>query len=71
VIRRIYHLDRGYEQLERKLRTLGADVERAEDTPANVPGELGTTEAAQLPEETTIPAPHWRPAAVPRVTPNS
>jgi len=27
-IRRIYHLDRGYEQLEEKLRGLGADIER-------------------------------------------
>lgn len=28
VIDRIYHLDRGYERMEAKLRTLGADVER-------------------------------------------
>ena len=27
-ISRIYHLDRGYEQLEQKLRSLGADIER-------------------------------------------
>ena len=27
-VRRVYHLDRGYEQLEEKLRALGADVER-------------------------------------------
>lgn len=40
VIRRIYHLDRGYEGLERKLRALGADVERVVDTPAEVPGDL-------------------------------
>jgi UDP-N-acetylglucosamine 1-carboxyvinyltransferase len=25
---RIYHIDRGYEQVEEKLRTLGADIER-------------------------------------------
>lgn len=30
-IRRIYHLDRGYENLEGKLRALGAQLERAED----------------------------------------
>ncbi len=30
-IRRIYHLDRGYEQLEKKLRQLGADIERVRD----------------------------------------
>ncbi|TWT57068.1 UDP-N-acetylglucosamine 1-carboxyvinyltransferase MurA [Thalassoglobus neptunius] len=28
VVRRIYHLDRGYEALERKLRCVGADIER-------------------------------------------
>jgi UDP-N-acetylglucosamine 1-carboxyvinyltransferase len=28
VIDRIYHLDRGYEAMERKLRSLGAEVER-------------------------------------------
>jgi len=26
---RIYHLDRGYDRMEAKLRALGADVERA------------------------------------------
>ena len=30
-VRRIYHLDRGYERLEEKLRLVGADVERVED----------------------------------------
>ncbi len=33
VIHRIYHLDRGYERLESKLRTLGAQVERVPDNP--------------------------------------
>ena len=27
-IRRVYHLDRGYENLEKKLRALGADIRR-------------------------------------------
>jgi UDP-N-acetylglucosamine 1-carboxyvinyltransferase len=27
-INRIYHLDRGYEHVERKLSALGADIER-------------------------------------------
>jgi UDP-N-acetylglucosamine 1-carboxyvinyltransferase len=27
-VQRVYHLDRGYERLERKLRSLGADVRR-------------------------------------------
>jgi len=31
---RVYHLDRGYEQIERKLAALGAHVERV-----HVPGE--------------------------------
>jgi UDP-N-acetylglucosamine 1-carboxyvinyltransferase len=30
-VRRIYHLDRGYENLEGKLRNLGAKLHRAED----------------------------------------
>jgi len=28
VVDRIYHLDRGYDQMESKLRGIGADVER-------------------------------------------
>ena len=28
VVDRIYHLDRGYDQMEEKLRALGADIER-------------------------------------------
>jgi len=28
VVNRIYHLDRGYEQLDRKLKLCGADIER-------------------------------------------
>jgi UDP-N-acetylglucosamine 1-carboxyvinyltransferase len=27
-IRRVYHLDRGYERIEEKLAALGADIER-------------------------------------------
>ena len=30
-IRRIYHLDRGYERLEEKLQLVGADIERVGD----------------------------------------
>lgn len=40
VIRRIYHLDRGYERLEEKLCALGAHVRRIVDIPANVPRSL-------------------------------
>jgi UDP-N-acetylglucosamine 1-carboxyvinyltransferase len=28
LVDRIYHLDRGYDRMETKLRTLGADIER-------------------------------------------
>jgi UDP-N-acetylglucosamine 1-carboxyvinyltransferase len=28
LVRRVYHLDRGYERLEEKLQAVGADIER-------------------------------------------
>jgi UDP-N-acetylglucosamine 1-carboxyvinyltransferase len=28
VVRRVYHLDRGYEQIEKKLAAVGADIQR-------------------------------------------
>ena len=34
VVDRIYHLDRGYEHIDSKLRELGASVERLEDDDA-------------------------------------
>lgn len=34
IVRRVYHLDRGYEQLERKLRNLGAQITREPDIQA-------------------------------------
>ncbi len=40
LVRRIYHLDRGYERLEEKLTRLGADVRRVKDDPAHVPASL-------------------------------
>lgn len=40
VIRRIYHLDRGYERLERKLNMLGAEIRRVNDEPENLPKSL-------------------------------
>jgi UDP-N-acetylglucosamine 1-carboxyvinyltransferase len=30
-VRRLYHLDRGYERLEEKLQLAGADIERVDD----------------------------------------
>ena len=44
VVRRIYHLDRGYERLELKLRQLGAHIERLKDEPVNVPEVLQATQ---------------------------
>ena len=32
LVKRIYHLDRGYENIDEKLRNLGARVERVEET---------------------------------------
>lgn len=40
VVRRIYHLDRGYDRLERKLNVIGADIRRVEDLPENMPASL-------------------------------
>jgi UDP-N-acetylglucosamine 1-carboxyvinyltransferase len=64
VIRRIYHLDRGYESLEAKLSHLGANILRTTDEPANFPESLRlSAERAQPvhtfepPEPTT--APKW------------
>lgn len=40
VVRRIYHLDRGYEALDTKLNRLGAAIQRVEDNPENMPESL-------------------------------
>jgi UDP-N-acetylglucosamine 1-carboxyvinyltransferase len=31
IVNRVYHLDRGYEKLEEKLRSVGADIERIKE----------------------------------------
>ena len=33
IVNRVYHLDRGYDQLEQKMRVLGADIERIKGLP--------------------------------------
>jgi UDP-N-acetylglucosamine 1-carboxyvinyltransferase len=33
-VRRVYHMDRGYERMEKKLERLGARIRRAEDDDA-------------------------------------
>ena len=30
-VRRVYHIDRGYEHIEKKLQAIGADIERISD----------------------------------------
>lgn len=67
VVRRIYHLDRGYEQLDTKLRGLGADVIRTRDAPENVPEQL--REWPHPPRKSLAAAPHFGSAAARRVTP--
>ena len=32
IVNRVYHLDRGYEKLEEKLKSVGADIERIKET---------------------------------------
>jgi UDP-N-acetylglucosamine 1-carboxyvinyltransferase len=36
VVERVYHLDRGYYRIDEKLRGLGADIERVDETGAPV-----------------------------------
>lgn len=67
VVRRVYHLDRGYERFEARLSSLGADVRRVEDVPGNVPPEL--LEVAAPPAEVGIAGPHWSHAPARRFTP--
>jgi UDP-N-acetylglucosamine 1-carboxyvinyltransferase len=43
-IRRIYHLDRGYESLEKKLAALGAAIERVPDSAEYLPASLRMTD---------------------------
>ena len=64
VIRRIYHLDRGYEQLDKKLNSLGADIERRQDSPDGLPQSLQAT-SLQQEEPPAVPTPNFlnRPPA--------
>ncbi len=57
VIRRIDHLDRGYENLEQKLARLGADIQRVPDDAAHLPASLQPRLDSGL--STTLPGPHW------------
>jgi UDP-N-acetylglucosamine 1-carboxyvinyltransferase len=67
VIRRIYHLDRGYDRLEEKLRSIGALIERLEDQPGNVPASLRAEE--ETPESRgghSLAGPKWLSVRQPR-----
>ena len=58
VIRRIYHLDRGYDRLEQKLNLVGADIRRVTDAPENLPASLHLSteeEAAPAVETSDVP----------------
>ncbi len=63
VIRRIYHLDRGYENLEEKLISLGAQVQRVKDEPGNMPESLKLTDGESRPSyaelKDALTGPHW------------
>jgi len=63
VIRRIYHLDRGYENLEEKLISLGAQVKRVKDDPKNMPESLKLTDDESRPSYSelmdALTGPHW------------
>lgn len=63
VIRRIYHLDRGYECLEEKLIALGANVQRVKDEPENMPESLKLTDGEERPTYSelldALTGPHW------------
>jgi UDP-N-acetylglucosamine 1-carboxyvinyltransferase len=60
VIRRIYHLDRGYDRLEQKLNDLGAGIVRRADAPENVPPSLALA-GTMLPDDGDheLKGPNW------------
>jgi UDP-N-acetylglucosamine 1-carboxyvinyltransferase len=71
VIRRVYHLDRGYECLEQKLNQVGADIERVIDQPEKMPRSLQLSEEEQRPlsiDSSDAPPPpkYIKPRSVPR-----
>jgi UDP-N-acetylglucosamine 1-carboxyvinyltransferase len=55
-VRRVYHLDRGYQRLEQKLALLGADIERASDTTTAQTPSSSARDAGN----SVVPAPHLR-----------
>lgn len=51
VLRRIYHLDRGYQRLDETLNRLGASIKRVPDVPELIPEDTASNEF--------FPGPHW------------
>lgn len=39
-VRRVYHIDRGYERIEQKLQQIGADIERSSEGSRGAPRAL-------------------------------
>jgi UDP-N-acetylglucosamine 1-carboxyvinyltransferase len=70
VIRRIYHLDRGYERLDVKLNHLGARIKRLSDVPEHLPEALTPDGIAPLAAHALHgepKPPHWLHAAKTKV----
>jgi UDP-N-acetylglucosamine 1-carboxyvinyltransferase len=62
VIRRVYHLDRGYERLEQKLNQVGADIIRVVDLPETMPASLQLSEEELRPlavDSSDVPPPKF------------
>ena len=55
VVRRIYHLDRGYEKLDLKLNQHLGLIQRVNDEPGNMPASLSLT-AAESAEDVSTPS---------------
>jgi UDP-N-acetylglucosamine 1-carboxyvinyltransferase len=45
VLDRVYHMDRGYERIEEKLREVGARITRVGSVPASAPEEVAAQQA--------------------------
>jgi hypothetical protein len=58
-VRRNYHLDRGYERIELKLRAVGADIRRVEDSPDNMPASLRLEDWLEKDRDAVEQPPHF------------
>ncbi len=61
IVRRIYHLDRGYVRLEEKLRALGGEVERMSDRPDLEPSPVELWKTSRFSDQDhSLTGPHVR-----------